>query len=65
MIQCVQGGTVFKSEYGNLGTVKAPNCGSGALVAIDVDTGDVLAMASYPDYNPNIFADLYKFNTCL
>ena len=57
MIQCVQSGTVFKSEYGNLGTVKAPNCGSGALVAIDVDTGDVLAMASYPDYNPNIFAE--------
>ncbi|MBQ8563567.1 MAG: hypothetical protein IJ443_06735 [Firmicutes bacterium] len=57
MIECVQNGSVFKSEYGNMGTVKAENCGSGALVAIDVDTGDVLAMASYPDYNPNIFAE--------
>lgn len=57
MIKCVQNGSVFQSEYGNMGTVKAENCGSGALVAIDVDTGDVLAMASYPDYNPNIFAE--------
>lgn len=30
---------------------------SGAAVAIDVKTGDVLAMASYPDFNPNIFAN--------
>ena len=33
------------------------NCASGAAVAIDVETGDVLAMASYPDYDPNIFAE--------
>ncbi len=57
MINCVKNGSVFKSDYGNIGTVKASNCESGALVAIDVDTGDVLAMASYPDYDPNIFAE--------
>lgn len=28
---------------------------SGALVAIDVNTGDILAMASYPTYNPIYF----------
>ncbi|MCI8608221.1 MAG: hypothetical protein HFE73_01090 [Firmicutes bacterium] len=56
-IKAVQTGTRFKGKYGNFSTIASKNCGSGALVAIDVETGDVLAMASYPDYNPNIFAE--------
>lgn len=28
---------------------------SGAVIAIDVKTGEILAMASYPDYDPNLF----------
>ena len=32
------------------------NSRSGAVVALDAKTGDVLAMASYPNYDPNIFA---------
>jgi len=38
------------------GIKRAGTSKSGAAVAIDVKTGDVLAMASYPTYNPNIFA---------
>ena len=34
----------------------AKNAASGAAVAIDVETGEVLAMASFPDYDPNDFA---------
>ncbi len=33
------------------------NSQSGAVVAFDVETGDVLALASFPTYNPNIFAN--------
>lgn len=33
------------------------NSGSGAAVAVDVKTGEVLAMASYPDFDLNMFAD--------
>ncbi|MBF7096578.1 penicillin-binding transpeptidase domain-containing protein [Alkalibacter mobilis] len=35
---------------------RAPQASSGAVVAIDVKTGGVLALASYPDYDPNLFA---------
>ena len=34
----------------------APNATRGAVVAIEVKTGRVLAMVSYPDYDPNIFS---------
>ena len=37
-------GTVYKSTY-------------GAAVVMDVNTGEILAMASYPDYNPNLFVN--------
>jgi penicillin-binding protein 2 len=33
------------------------NAVAGYAVAMEVDTGRVVAMASYPDYNPNIWAD--------
>lgn len=34
----------------------APNATRGAVVAIEVKTGRVVAMVSYPDYDPNIFS---------
>lgn len=57
-IHAMNYGGVISSKYGTTPTAKsAPNAKTGAVVAIEVDTGDVLAMASYPDYNPNIFSD--------
>lgn len=50
------GGT-FQSEYGNYGYSKTfRNANAGAVVAVDVHTGEVLALANYPAFDPNLFA---------
>lgn len=56
-VKATSAGTYFESKYGNIKMTKYEKCQSGAVVALDVATGEVLAMASYPDYDPNIFAE--------
>lgn len=57
VIRATRTGTTYKGKYGNSGVARYDNCESGAVVALDIETGEVLAMASYPDYDPNIFAE--------
>ena len=57
-IESAKTGGTFKSQFGDINIKEsAPKAKSGAIVAIDVTSGDVLAMASYPNYDPNKFAN--------
>lgn len=56
-LEALQEGGTYESEWGNY-KYKDPykNATSGSLVALDCKTGEVLAMANYPSYDPNMFS---------
>ena len=56
-LEQIQIGGTFESEWGDfVFKDKYKSAKSGALVALDVKTGEVLAMANYPSYDLNMFA---------
>nr|WP_312578903.1 penicillin-binding transpeptidase domain-containing protein [Sedimentibacter sp.] len=56
-LEQIQKGGVFESEWGNFKFRDSyENATSGSLVALDVKTGEVLAMANYPSYDLNLFS---------
>lgn len=59
----IQKGGTFKSQWGDykFGTSRSKgrpyiNATSGAVVVTDVKTGELLALANYPAYDPNLFS---------
>ncbi len=56
-LEQIQIGGTFESQWGDFAFKdKYENAKSGALVALDVKTGEVLAMANYPSYDLNLFS---------
>ena len=55
-IKAVSTGGTYVSEWGDKTLAGYKNAKSGAAVAVDVETGEILAMASFPSYNPNLFS---------
>jgi len=55
-INCLQTGTVYESPWGDYSFDKYPNAEIAAGVVLDVKTGEVLASASYPSYDVNLFS---------
>jgi len=48
--------TLEELQNGTRGSEPIPEAKSGSVVVLDVETGEVLSMASYPTYNINSFA---------
>ena len=58
VLEALRVGGTYKSKYGNKTfSSVAKNAASGAVIAIDAKNGDVLSMASYPNYNTNKFVN--------
>lgn len=51
----LQKGGVYESAWGSYQYQQYPFATAGATVAVDPNNGDVLALASYPAYDPNLF----------
>ena len=52
LVSCLEG-----LRNGSVAGKVIPGAYSGSVVVLDVETGEVLAMASYPDYNINSFVN--------
>jgi penicillin-binding protein 2 len=56
-LESIRTGKTFQSRFGDKPPSKiSPNAYVGAVVAIDVKSGEPLAIVSLPDFNPNVFA---------
>lgn len=49
--------TIEGIRNGTIAGEKVPDTNAGAVVVVDCDTGEVLAMVSYPDYDTNLFVN--------
>ncbi|MDW7667308.1 MAG: penicillin-binding transpeptidase domain-containing protein, partial [Bacillota bacterium] len=53
----IQKGGTFESKWGDFDFEDSyDQANSGALVVVDVETGEIISMVNYPSYDPNLFS---------
>lgn len=57
MLEALREGTTYKSYFGEYYLEPAPKAEVASAVVMDAKTGEILAMVSTPDYNPNLFVN--------
>lgn len=57
MLESLRNGTTYKSYFGDYYLAQAPKAQIASVVVMDTKTGEILAMVSTPDYNPNLFVN--------
>lgn len=55
-LNCLKTGTPYDSPWGDYAFTEYPNAETAAGVVVNVKTGEVLASASYPSYDVNLFS---------
>jgi penicillin-binding protein 2 len=55
-IDAIRSGSVYETKWGNYQYKEYDQALTGTAIVLDVNKGEVLAMASYPDYDLNMFS---------
>ncbi|MGY3776890.1 penicillin-binding transpeptidase domain-containing protein [Helcococcus sueciensis] len=57
MLESLREGMPYQSYFGNYDLAQAPKAQVASVVVMNAKTGEILAMVSTPDYNPNLFVN--------
>lgn len=56
-LEALQSGGYYESRFGNYKFPRHKYARTAAVVCVDVESSEILAMVSYPDYDVNLFTD--------
>lgn len=61
-LKAIQTGSTYKSKWGDYKFSKFPKAQTGSIAAVNVKTGDIIALVNYPSYDVNLFSTGISLN---